>query len=445
MKNYYHLLTVFFVLLAAFSVTSVSAKVGLSVRQYNEHNGLPNRQVYDIRTDSAGYVWLFSNSGIARFDGNEFRSYTLEGLNLSPQYAPYYTKLRTSDAGNICLSVSSGQIFSYDPVQDKFNKNFDFRDYNEDARLNNFYTYGDTTLLSTSSGVMMKDGDSLRCVALKGEMVNDIIDAGNGLWIVSATTGLYCLRSGLAEQWTSLPVAGSQGIHFIGLANCNGKIFAGTRSDGLWVCPLDGREAYRCDISFPAMPFTMLVSEGDSLVLAGVDGAGVYVVDAADESLRNHLLYDPSGNMLSANTISGISRNKSGDGLWVSTSSHGINYIVPGSPAVSLLTYDRSNVNSLRADCVNVVFQDSEGDMWYGTDAGVSLRRKNGEWSHFLGRSKGIDTNILTIAQAPDGKFYAGGYGSGAWMIDKSTGTTTFSAVKTTSGSAAFRASSRTM
>ena len=57
----------------ACAATTLTAS-GFSVRHYNEHNGLPNRQVYDIRTDSAGFVWLFTNSGLTRFDGNEFRN-----------------------------------------------------------------------------------------------------------------------------------------------------------------------------------------------------------------------------------------------------------------------------------------------------------------------------------------------------------------------------------
>lgn len=394
---------------------------GFSVRHYNEHNGLPNRQVYDIRTDSAGFVWLFTNSGLTRFDGNEFRNYSLDGLSLSPRFAPYFSKLKTDAAGDIVLSVSSGQIFAYDKNTDRFGKVFDFADFGKDVKLCNYVMSGDTTLIATSDGIYLFKAKGLEQVALPGKTINDIIYAGDGLWIAAAKDALYCISAVGSGMWNSFPVDGSENVEFTCLSICGGKLYVGTLSDGLWVCPLDGRKAYRTSLPIPRMPFTMMTEHnGGKVLVAAVDGAGLFVVEAATEKLLKHILYNSDGSQLSANTISGISEGTSG--MWVSTSSHGINYISDDSPTVTATSYDKSNPNSLSADCVNVIFQDSDGDMWYGTDAGVSLRRKDGTWSHYLGRSKGIDHNILTIAQSPDGTIYTGGYGTGAWTIDKKTG-----------------------
>ena len=421
MKKSLFLLAVLVCFIADAAV-NMSAPV-ISVRHYNEHNGLPNRQVYDIRTDSAGFVWLFTNSGLTRFDGNEFRNYNLDSLNLSPRFAPYFTKLKTDSSGEIILSVCSGQIFAYDRKTDRFGKTFDFADYGKDVKLCNFVVDGDSTLLATSDGIYLFDGRALSQVSLAGKTVNDLYNVGNGLWIAAGESGLYSVIPSATGLWKAIQVNGSENVEFNSLAYCGGKMFAGTVSDGLWVCPLDGAKAYKCSLPVPAMPFTMLMNLGADTVLASVDGAGLYVIDVESERIKKHILYSPDGSMLSANTVSGISEGK--DGIWLSTSSHGINYLTAASPAVSVTGYDKSNPNSLSADCVNIVFQDSDGDMWYGTDAGISLRRKDGTWTHYLSRSRGIDNNILTIAQSDDGIIYTGGYGSGAWSIDKKTGKAT--------------------
>jgi hypothetical protein len=38
-------------------------------------NGLPARNVYDIKQDSKGYVWIADNEGLSRFNGSYFRNY----------------------------------------------------------------------------------------------------------------------------------------------------------------------------------------------------------------------------------------------------------------------------------------------------------------------------------------------------------------------------------
>jgi diguanylate cyclase (GGDEF)-like protein len=48
---------------------------GGSIRRYTTREGLVNDFVWQALADSAGAVWLFTNRGLARFDGNSFRLY----------------------------------------------------------------------------------------------------------------------------------------------------------------------------------------------------------------------------------------------------------------------------------------------------------------------------------------------------------------------------------
>lgn len=50
-------------------------------RNYNINDGLPSNTINDIYKDSRGFLWLATNSGLARFDGTNFKIYTsLDGL-----------------------------------------------------------------------------------------------------------------------------------------------------------------------------------------------------------------------------------------------------------------------------------------------------------------------------------------------------------------------------
>lgn len=46
-----------------------------SIRNYNDENGLPQNGVKHIISDSLGFVWLATEGGLARFDGQKFKVY----------------------------------------------------------------------------------------------------------------------------------------------------------------------------------------------------------------------------------------------------------------------------------------------------------------------------------------------------------------------------------
>lgn len=51
------------------------------LKQYTIRDGLPSNVIYDIFQDSKGYIWFCTDQGISRFDGMEFKNFSLsQGL-----------------------------------------------------------------------------------------------------------------------------------------------------------------------------------------------------------------------------------------------------------------------------------------------------------------------------------------------------------------------------
>lgn len=49
--------------------------------KYTEENGLPTNHIYQVEQDAAGFIWFATNSGVVKFDGNKFKTFTTqEGL-----------------------------------------------------------------------------------------------------------------------------------------------------------------------------------------------------------------------------------------------------------------------------------------------------------------------------------------------------------------------------
>src|SRR5215472_11408727 len=48
----------------------------LPIRPYTTADGLANNHVKHIRSDSRGFLWLCTDEGLSRFDGQSFTNYT---------------------------------------------------------------------------------------------------------------------------------------------------------------------------------------------------------------------------------------------------------------------------------------------------------------------------------------------------------------------------------
>ena len=62
-------------LLWALSAAVLSAQP-LQLRHYSTSNGLVHNHVNALYSDSRGFLWICTDEGLARFDGQRFKTYT---------------------------------------------------------------------------------------------------------------------------------------------------------------------------------------------------------------------------------------------------------------------------------------------------------------------------------------------------------------------------------
>jgi signal transduction histidine kinase len=61
--------------LAIFSLNNVFAQQNFVVKQFNSTNGLPQNSINGMQMDEHGYMWLATEGGIVKYDGNKFKTY----------------------------------------------------------------------------------------------------------------------------------------------------------------------------------------------------------------------------------------------------------------------------------------------------------------------------------------------------------------------------------
>lgn len=63
-----------------------------SIKHYTDENGLPQNSVKSIAADKAGYLWLATEAGVTRFDGQNFKLFDKESTGVISNRIVYFKK-----------------------------------------------------------------------------------------------------------------------------------------------------------------------------------------------------------------------------------------------------------------------------------------------------------------------------------------------------------------
>lgn len=73
---------------------------------YNDENGLPSNEVYNIIQDQKGFIWIGSDAGLYKFDGIHYHPYKAQ-----TQKSKAISGLKISSSGRIYCHNFQNQIF----------------------------------------------------------------------------------------------------------------------------------------------------------------------------------------------------------------------------------------------------------------------------------------------------------------------------------------------
>ena len=86
--------------------------------------------------------------------------------------------------------------------------------------------------------------------------------------------------------------------------------------------------------------------------------------------------------------------------IWMANYPIGITIQTNRYPSYKWIKHSVGNKQSLINDQVNSIIEDSEGDLWYGTNNGISLQdSKTGKWRSFLSTFENVRTAKIIYLQ----------------------------------------------
>lgn len=389
------------------------------IRHITMRDGLSSRQVYELEEDRDGFIWMYTNSGLERYDGYRFRHYSLDDREESNDHIAAATTMQLDSAGVLWISTKSGSVYSYDKKADQFVKRISFAD--QSIGIYHFAPLKDDMMaIGTNKGIFLASPDvEPHCIALEDMLVSYVLAEGDRIY-AGTNKGVYSVDCGRGNR-TSLLNA-TMGIYVKSLAIASGRLYVGPFANDVFVIDLASGRRISLPFDIPPIPVNAMTKAGADTLLIGVDGAGVYMIDSRDGHLLRHYRDgDNSDHELSGSTISDILVDRDG-GLWISTSHSGVNYLPHYESSLAIMKPERGNPNSLMSSHVNAVYEDSFGERWFGTDKGISRYNPHtGHWRHYLQNHDYSANVILSIGEDGDGNIWVGSYGEGASFIDRNT------------------------
>jgi len=260
--------------------------------QFTVENGLPSNTIQVLFQDRSGFLWIGTDTGLARYDGIEFRIYPHDPKNENSPSSDQITSLQEDQDGIIWVGTTKG-VNGFQPRQDRWNR-----------------------YLSGRGG-------------LSQDMVTSLwVDTDSSLWI-GTEGGAVSRFSPRTRAWERYHGPNDAKWDYIKVirGEKEGSVWLGTLRDGLIHFRPDRgtwdnhRSAHHIGNEQNINPFnkiTTLTTIPGSGVLAGSDAGLEWFTAKGD---RPEIPF-PIGN-LPPGKVSALLRTTTGD-LWVSIENHGL-------------------------------------------------------------------------------------------------------------------------
>ena len=401
---------VFRIITATVLLLFATALSGREFRRLDTFGSPVGHKVYQAEQDAAGFLWFYTQTGVFRYDGSQFRRYEIASSIQSRDKVQSGSKMETDREGVLWISLRNGLLFRFDSEQDRFVEVLDIASLNAGSLLYGFaFDENGRLWLGTDIGAFLYSEGKAELVAAGGVRVNTILPMPGGEVNLGTERGVFRLAG---PQAPAVPVSDS-GLDVLTLFDWDGQILAGTFSSGLVF--LDGTVVLETQ-----SPVRTILRYEDALVVA-MDGDGLYWLDPSTFQPTAHFLAEADReDGIAANTVTDLCVDHD-QTLWVVSSTGGICHTVDPAQQAERIRHLPGDPGSLASDHVNVVLEDATGNLWFGTDSGVDrMDARTGLCTHFLPTPDVSAAVVLALAEDGDGTIWAGGYGIPVFQIDRS-------------------------
>ncbi|HEY1804180.1 MAG TPA: two-component regulator propeller domain-containing protein [Terracidiphilus sp.] len=433
---------------AAWAVIAVAARAGAldpkkDISQYIQSvwttdAGLPQTSIYSVAQTGDGYLWVGTESGLARFDGVRFTVYNRHNTVALP--TDYIPRLLGARDGSLWIGTDSGLVHMKDGVWTTYT----VHDGLSSNDIRALFEAGDGSLwvgtahgldrlkggkieafggrdglpgntvtdlkadsagvlwIATDAGLARFDGKSFSAYTAAGGFTDAALSAlaiapDGALWMAAAHGQLARLAQGRIENESQKGV--SNDISAL-LFDHQGNLWIGFESSGLARLHNGRLSLYGAQNGLPGDTVELFFEDSQHNLWVGMFDGGL--VELRDGTLATY----GKAEGLSSNT--GWCGLQSKDGsIWMATSTGGVDRILPDGTIRHYTNGERRS-----NETVHSMLETRDGAIWFGQRHGVLTRFINGQFKTFK-YERSSKSAINSLLEDHDGSLIIGTYGNG--------------------------------
>lgn len=397
-------------------------------------DGLSNRRVYYIQKDKIGYIWFLTHEGIDRYNGKEFKQYKLmdEGRELNSLLNLNWLYLDNND--NLWEIGKKGKIFRYNALRDEFTLEYKLpEEETKDRPAPVSYSFIDRNniiWLCNDYKIYLYDTRSRETVVIENkinESITNIAQIDSTHFFIGTEQGIHhaelknnALHLLPCDKLDDIAIQ----INELYFHKPSRKLFIGTFERGIFVYDMNIKQSAQPKMSLTDVSITRIKPFNEHELLIATDGAGVYKLNVNTYETEPYIIANFNHhNEMNGNSITDLYIDTE-QRIWLANYPIGITVRNNRYSSYNWIKHSIGNKQSLINDQVNTIIEDSEGDLWYGTNNGISFyNSKTGEWHSFMSSFDKNERNknhiFTTLCEVTPGTIWAGGYSSGIYQINK--------------------------
>jgi ligand-binding sensor domain-containing protein len=338
----------------------------------------------DLLLDKSGFVWIATQDGLNRYDGNEFKHFKHVELDSTTISGNLTNKLLQDTKGNIWVGTIGNGLNYYDPTLDVFHriKLEHSNDENEIIAALAMDREGSIWVASRVSGLHKlqynDNGSIVQTQYLKNEPLSALLfDKKENLWVGSFKGDIYKIDSKNNNAFKDpykINVQGNvQSLFYTGQHLLIGSDF------GFFMYDIERKNIDLIELeksgNFKTKHVLAILQQDNYTVWIGT-GNGVYLYDWDRKKILKKIQYlGTNKGGLSNNTVQALMK-LSDQKLFVGTANY-LNLIDFGKPYFKNISKDKRGEHLLNDNVIFSIFKDNS-DLWIGTsDGGLNLIRND--------------------------------------------------------------------
>ncbi len=381
--------------------------------------GISSQTAYYLVRDKHGFIWASTRNGIDRYDGINYRHYTLGSSQMRTMHSGMSITIYCDEQGDIWAFTERSDIYRFDPLADAFVEILYLPDYQIFGSVQALFCRGDLLVVGATDGITCYDipTSTITKRLCPDEDIHTFYSYRDNELLFGASRGIGILDlkdlRGTLQQWVKTD------IKVLYYDKNHQKLWVGSNGSGIFVLDPSHPKRVQHLKKTEGLIVTDIKPYNDDEMLVGSDGTGVWVFATSEEveDVEIRPLASASGDAPFELRTSGTrSILVDQDRIWIALYMGGVTCLQPGSDLTVLNVSNQKTVSDNFAFSVDVA---PDGRYWVAYSQAIGSFAPDGSDPHmYFERENGF----LTVRAAQDGTIWCGGFNTGTYHLDPRTG-----------------------